>query len=69
MASATGAALLVMVARIPKTRHGNDEDKTALAGAIPGDRFGQSLFPRIGTAPYLLTLGPHAFYGVRLRRL
>ena len=34
-----------------------------------GEMFGQSLFPRIGTQPYLLTLGPHAFYWFRLRRI
>jgi maltose alpha-D-glucosyltransferase/alpha-amylase len=41
----------------------------SLAGAIPVEMFGQSLFPRIGSQPYLLTLGPHAFYWFRLRRL
>jgi maltose alpha-D-glucosyltransferase/alpha-amylase len=44
-------------------------DLSSLAGAIPVEMFGQSLFPRIGTQPYLLTLGPHAFYWFRLRRL
>jgi len=44
-------------------------DLSQLAGAIPVEMFGQSLFPRIGTQPYLLTLGPHAFYWFRLRRL
>jgi len=44
-------------------------DLSSLAGAIPIEMFGQSLFPRIGSQPYLLTLGPHAFYWFRLRRL
>jgi maltose alpha-D-glucosyltransferase/alpha-amylase len=44
-------------------------DLSSLAGAIPVEMFGQSLFPRIGTQPYLLTLGPYAFYWFRLRRL
>jgi maltose alpha-D-glucosyltransferase / alpha-amylase len=44
-------------------------DLSSLAGAIPVEMFGQSLFPRISTQPYLLTLGPHAFYWFRLRRL
>jgi methenyltetrahydrofolate cyclohydrolase len=35
LASATGASLLLMVAALPKTRHGSDEDKQALAAAIP----------------------------------
>ena len=35
LAAATGSSLLVMVASLPKTRHGSDEDRQALAGAIP----------------------------------
>ena len=30
----------------------------ALAGLVPIEMFGHSLFPRIGDLPYLLTLGP-----------
>jgi maltose alpha-D-glucosyltransferase/alpha-amylase len=44
-------------------------DLHSLAGAIPVEMFGQSLFPRIGSQPYLLTLAPYAFYWFRLRRL
>jgi maltose alpha-D-glucosyltransferase/alpha-amylase len=40
-----------------------------LAGAIPIEMFGNSLFPRIGDLPYLLTLGPYDFYWFKLRRL
>lgn len=35
LASATGASLLVMVAGLPKTRTGSDDDRQALAGMIP----------------------------------
>jgi maltose alpha-D-glucosyltransferase/alpha-amylase len=31
-------------------------------GVAPVELFGQNPFPRIGALPYLLTLGPHAFY-------
>ena len=41
----------------------------ALAGAIPIEMLGRSLFPRIGSAPYVVTLGPYAFYWFRLRWL
>jgi methenyltetrahydrofolate cyclohydrolase len=34
LASAAGASLLVMVARLPKTRSGSDEDRAALAAAF-----------------------------------
>jgi len=33
LASAMGASLLVMVASLPKTRSGSDDDRTALEGA------------------------------------
>ncbi|MGH2460591.1 MAG: maltose alpha-D-glucosyltransferase [Chloroflexota bacterium] len=32
------------------------------SGATPIEVFGRTRFPRIGELPYLLTLGPHAFY-------
>jgi formiminotetrahydrofolate cyclodeaminase len=35
LASATGASLLIMVAGLPKTRHGSDNDTQALSAAIP----------------------------------
>ncbi len=44
-------------------------DLHELAGVIPVEMFGGSLFPRIGQLPYLLSLPPHAFYWFRLRWL
>ena len=44
-------------------------DLHELAGTLPVEMFGNTLFPRIGELPYLLTLGPYAFYWFRLRRL
>jgi maltose alpha-D-glucosyltransferase/alpha-amylase len=40
-----------------------------LAGAIPIEMFGGSLFPRIGALPYMLTLAPYSFFWFRLRWL
>jgi maltose alpha-D-glucosyltransferase/alpha-amylase len=37
--------------------------------SIPVEMFGNSLFPRIGELPYLLTLGPYDFYWFKLRRV
>ncbi len=37
-------------------------DLHAFTGHVPIELFGQNPFPRIGDLPYLLTLGPHAFY-------
>jgi len=36
-------------------------------GKIPIEMFGKNLFPRIGSNPYLLTMGPYQFYWFRLR--
>ena len=38
-------------------------------GYILVEMFGRNIFPRIGEAPYLLTLGPHQFYWFRLRKI
>jgi maltose alpha-D-glucosyltransferase/alpha-amylase len=44
-------------------------DLRSLAGAIPIEMFGRSLFPRIGEGPYVMTLGPYDFFWFRLRWL
>ncbi len=44
-------------------------DLGSLAGALPIEMFGKSVFPRIGDVPYVLTLGPHHFFWFRLRRI
>jgi len=64
-----GREQVLVVNNLSGTVQAAELDLSPLAGAIPVEMFGQSLFPRIGTQPYLLTLGPHAFYWFRLRRL
>jgi len=44
-------------------------DLRGLAGAIPIEMFGRSLFPRVGERPYVMTLGPYDFFWFRLRWL
>ena len=44
-------------------------DLRPVEGAIPIEMFGQSLFPRIGELPYMLTLGPYDFFWFKLRWL
>ncbi len=46
-----------------------DLDLSSLAGAIPIEMFGGSIFPRIGRTPYNMMMGPHNFYWFRLRWL
>jgi maltose alpha-D-glucosyltransferase/alpha-amylase len=37
-------------------------DLTRFSGSLPIELFGATTFPRIGAAPYVLTLGPHSFF-------
>jgi len=38
------------------------------AGRVPIELHGETVFPRIGELPYLLTFAPHGFYWFRLVR-
>jgi maltose alpha-D-glucosyltransferase / alpha-amylase len=41
-------------------------DLSKFAGSVPVELFGETAFPRVGEAPYFLSLGPHTFYWFRL---
>jgi maltose alpha-D-glucosyltransferase/alpha-amylase len=41
-------------------------DLRSFTGSVPVELFGETVFPRIGEAPYFLSLGPHTFYWFRL---
>jgi maltose alpha-D-glucosyltransferase/alpha-amylase len=60
---------VLVVGNLSATAQAVELDLRALAGAIPIEMFGGSLFPRIGQLPYMLTLGPYHFYWFRLRWL
>jgi maltose alpha-D-glucosyltransferase/alpha-amylase len=66
--SLDGQTLLV-VNNLASTAQIAELNLQELAGAIPIEMFGHSLFPRIGEAPYMITLGPYDFYWFRLRWL
>ena len=66
---ALGREKVLIVNNLSSTAQAVELDLRAQAGAIPVEMFGGSLFPRIGELPYLLTLGPYAFYWFRLRWL
>ena len=59
---------VLVVNNLSNSAQAAELDLRQLAGSIPIEMFGGSLFPRIGQAPYLLTLGPYQFYWFRLRR-
>jgi maltose alpha-D-glucosyltransferase/alpha-amylase len=64
-----GKEQVLVVCNLSNSAQAVELDLSSLAGALPIEMFGKSLFPRIGELPYLLTLGPYDFYWFRLRRL
>jgi maltose alpha-D-glucosyltransferase/alpha-amylase len=64
-----GRETILVVSNLAGTAQAVDLDLSRLAGAIPIEMFGGSIFPRIGTAPYIMMMGPYDFYWFRLRRL
>jgi maltose alpha-D-glucosyltransferase/alpha-amylase len=60
---------VLVVCNLAATAQAAQLDLSRIAGAVPIEVFGRSVFPRIGEAPYILTLGPYDFFWFRLRRL
>jgi maltose alpha-D-glucosyltransferase/alpha-amylase len=60
---------VLVVNNLSSTAQAVELDLRALAGAIPIEMFGRSLFPRIHERPYVMTLGPYNFFWFRLRWL
>jgi maltose alpha-D-glucosyltransferase/alpha-amylase len=58
---------LLIVANLSRFVQYVELDLRAYEGCYPVELFGLNAFPRIGSLPYLLTLGPHAFYWFELR--
>jgi maltose alpha-D-glucosyltransferase/alpha-amylase len=60
---------VLVVCNLSSTAQAAELDLQRIAGAVPIEMFGKSLFPRIGQGPYVLTLGPYDFYWFKLRRI
>jgi maltose alpha-D-glucosyltransferase/alpha-amylase len=60
---------VLVVNNLSGTAQAVELDLGALAGAIPIEMFGRSLFPRIRERPYVMTLGPYDFFWFKLRWL
>ena len=60
---------MLVVCNLASTAQAVQLDLRELAGALPIEMFGKSVFPRIGAAPYVLTLSSYDFYWFKLRRL
>lgn len=53
---------LLIVANLSRFTQYVELDLSRFQGIVPIEMFGQTTFPPVGSLPYLLTLGPHAFY-------
>ena len=57
---------VLCVANLSRFSQYAELDLSRYAGSVPVEIMGRVRFPRIGTLPYLLTFGPHAFYWFEL---
>jgi maltose alpha-D-glucosyltransferase/alpha-amylase len=64
-----GRERVLCVCNLAGTAQAVELDLAHLAGAIPIEMFGGSIFPRIQADPYIMMLGPYDFYWFRLRWL
>ncbi len=64
-----GRDTVLVVSNLAGTAQVVELDLARLAGAIPIEMFGGSIFPRIGQDPYIMMMGPYDFYWFRLRWL
>ena len=60
---------ILVVNNLSSSAQAVELDLSKYKGRIPIEMFGKNLFPRIGSSPYLLTLGPYQFFWFRLRRI
>jgi maltose alpha-D-glucosyltransferase / alpha-amylase len=64
-----GGETILVVNNLSSTAQAVELDMQGFKGYVPIEMFGRSLFPRFGSLPYLLTLGPYQFYWFQLRRI
>jgi maltose alpha-D-glucosyltransferase/alpha-amylase len=62
-----GEECILVVANLSRFNQYVELDLSGFASQRPQELFGQTRFPAIGKLPYLLTLGPHAFYWFALK--
>jgi maltose alpha-D-glucosyltransferase/alpha-amylase len=64
-----GTETVLVVNNLSSSAQAVELDVQGYKGYVPIEMFGRSLFPRFGSLPYLLTLGPYQFFWFQLRRL
>ncbi|MEX2175472.1 MAG: maltose alpha-D-glucosyltransferase [Pirellulaceae bacterium] len=62
-----GEQAILVVANLSRASQPVELNLAEFSGLIPVEMFGRTPFPRIGAAPYLITLGPHGFYWFELQ--
>ncbi|HOY65774.1 MAG TPA: maltose alpha-D-glucosyltransferase [Candidatus Ozemobacteraceae bacterium] len=60
------AQRMLVVANLSRFAQPCEMNLSEFAGWTPREPFGSVLFPKIGSLPYFLTLGPHTFYWFEL---
>ncbi len=60
--------ILLCVVNLSRFAQFAELDLSEFEGLHPVELMGETRFPDIGTLPYLLTMGPHAFFWFRLER-
>ena len=63
-----GDETLLVVANLSRYAQWTELDLAAYAGQVPVELFGAVEFPRVGSEPYLVNLGPHSFLWFSLSR-
>jgi maltose alpha-D-glucosyltransferase/alpha-amylase len=53
---------ILVIANLSRFAQAVELDLSDFQGTVPVEMFGRTRFPRIGSAPYFVTLSPHAFY-------
>jgi maltose alpha-D-glucosyltransferase/alpha-amylase len=64
-----GGDIVLCVANMARTVQPVEIPLAEFAGLTPVEMFGHTEFPRIGDAPYLLTLAPYGFYWFQLQEV
>ncbi len=59
---------ILVVANLSRFAQCVELELSDFKGLVPLELFGRTTFPPVGDLPYMLTLGPHAFYWLSLER-
>ncbi|HVO63505.1 MAG TPA: maltose alpha-D-glucosyltransferase [Terriglobales bacterium] len=64
-----GSETVLAVNNLSGSAQAVELDLSEFRGCVLVEMFARNMFPRIGSVPYLLTLGPYQFYWFHLRRI